>query len=43
MKLLKYVFGIVIIALIIAFAFFAIIDVPVQQEDVRVPVQIESE
>tara|TARA_R100001143_G_scaffold58401_1_gene56253 strand:+ start:322 stop:453 length:132 start_codon:yes stop_codon:yes gene_type:complete len=42
MKLLKYVFGIAILAVIAAFAFFAVIDVPVQQEEVRVQIQSES-
>jgi hypothetical protein len=42
MKLLKYVFGITILAVIAVFAFFAVIDVPVQQEEVRVPIQSES-
>jgi len=42
MKLLKYIFGIIIVGLIAAFAFFAVIDVPVQQEEVRVQIQNES-
>ena len=42
MKLLKYVFGIAILAVIAGFAFFAFIDVPVQQEEMRVPIQSES-
>ena len=42
MKLLKYVFGIAALVVIAAFAFFAVIDVPVQQEELRVPIQSES-
>lgn len=42
MKLLKYVFGIAILAVIAGFAFFAFIDVPVQQEKMRVEIQSES-
>lgn len=41
MKLLKYVFGIAIVAVIAAFAFFAFTEVPVPQEETRI--QIESE
>lgn len=42
MKLLKYVFGIAILAAIAGFVFFAFTDVPVPQKEVRVPIESES-
>lgn len=42
MKLLKYVIGALLLVVIAAFAFFAFIDVPVQQEETRIAIQNES-
>lgn len=42
MTLLKYFFGMVFIGLIAAFAFFAIIDVPVKTQSIQVSVSSES-
>lgn len=42
MKLLKYLFGILFIGLIVVFAFFAIIDVPVKTQSIQVTVTPES-
>lgn len=42
MKLLKYFFGIVFIGIIVAFAFFAMIDVPVETQNIQINVSPES-
>jgi|AP82_1055514.scaffolds.fasta_scaffold741395_2 hypothetical protein len=42
MKFLKYAFGALFIVLIAGFAFFAMIDVPVDQQEIRLEVAPES-
>lgn len=41
MKYMKYVFGLLLLCILAGFAYFAVIDVPVSQTEVRVPVSPE--
>lgn len=42
MKFLKYVFAIIILAVLAGFALFAVMDVPVQQQDITLEIQNEG-